>query len=115
MERGVRQGDNMFPKLFTILLEYMFKEIQWDKMSNKHGEKLNQLRFADNVLISDSMNEVNEMLNQLNAALRKVGLKMNLEKTQFMTNLVPSQPAMVEDVYIKQVHTYKCLGHEICI
>lgn len=61
----VRQGDNMSPKLFTTLLEYMFKEIEWDKIDiNINGKKLNHLRFTDDiVLITNSMGEVSEMLN----------------------------------------------------
>jgi len=63
-----------------------------------NGEKLNHLRFADDiVLISDQLDEANEVVSELSAASQKVGLKINIAKTQFMTtNLVPSCNLMIE-------------------
>lgn len=33
IERGIRQINTISPKLFTTLLEYMCKKIDWDGMS----------------------------------------------------------------------------------
>ena len=53
IERGVRQGDPISPKLFTSLLEDIFQELDWE---SKYGIKLNgfrltNLRFADDVVL----------------------------------------------------------------
>jgi len=79
-----------------------------------NGEKLNHLRFADDiVLISDQLDEANEVVLELSAASQKVGLKINVAKTQFMTNLVPSCNLMLEGIENQYVTSYKYLGHEI--
>jgi len=72
-ERGVCH--TISPKLFTILLEYMYKCINWDILGiNIDGEVLNHLKFADNtVLITDRWHQNNAW----EIASRKVGLKSN--------------------------------------
>lgn len=117
IERGVRQGDTISPKLFTTVLEYMFKKIELDNRGiNVNGETLSHLRFADDiVLISDRLDEANKMVSELSVASQKVGLKINIAKTQFMTNLVPSCNLMLEGKEIQYVISYKYLGHEIRI
>lgn len=117
VERGVRQGDVISPKVFTTLLEYLFKKIDFgEKGVNIDGEKLNHLRFADDiVLVADCIGDAREMLESLDAASREVGLKVNKAKTQFMTNLVPSEHLFIDGKHIEQVNSYKYLGHEIRI
>lgn len=117
IKRGVRQGDTISPKLFTNLLEYMFKKVNFENMGiNINGENLNHLRFADDiVLISDGLDKAQEMLTRLTCASRGVGLKINTSKTEFMTNLVPNQNLQLEGKHILQVTSYKYLGHEIRI
>lgn len=92
VERGVRQGDNISPKLFTALLEFAFKQHNWDNLGiNIDGEYLNHLRFTDDImLIADRLDDAQKMLDDLNNSTRQVGLNINFSKTQFMTNLVPS-------------------------
>lgn len=115
IERGVRQGDVISPKLFTNLLEYMFKRTNIENLGiNINGEKLSHLRFADDlILITDDLKEAQEMLSELNLASREVGLKINTGKTKFMTNLVASENITVNNTNIEQVYSYKYLGHEI--
>ena len=68
IQKGVRQGDTLSPKLFNAGLEQVFRMLKWDnKGITINGEKLNHLRFANNiVLISNNGEEVKEMLNELN-------------------------------------------------
>ena len=115
MERGVRQGDVISPKLFTNLLEYMFKRTNIENLGiNINGEKLSHLRFADDlVLFADNFKDAKEMLNELELTSKKVGLNINIGKTKFMTNLVASKNLTVSNLNIEQVYSYKYLGHEI--
>ena len=117
IERGVRQGDVISPKLFTTLMEFMFKKVDFGDMGIKiDGEKLNHLRFADDiVLIADRVDEAREMLRRLNEVSNSVGLKINGSKTQFMTNLVVSEGLNLNGSNLELVSSYKYLGHELRI
>ena len=75
INKGVRQGDTISPKLFTACLEYIFKNFKWDQYGlNIDGEKLNHLKFADDViLIATNMEEAERMLNDLNRESKNCG------------------------------------------
>ena len=49
--RGVRQGDPISLKLFTAVIEEIFKKADLDKGINIDGERLQNLRFADDVAL----------------------------------------------------------------
>ncbi|GBP28736.1 Retrovirus-related Pol polyprotein from type-1 retrotransposable element R2 [Eumeta japonica] len=50
--RGVRQGDPLSTKLFSAVLENIFRKLDWDQYGlSIDGRKLNQLRFADNIVL----------------------------------------------------------------
>ncbi|GBP25976.1 LINE-1 retrotransposable element ORF2 protein [Eumeta japonica] len=92
IQRGVRQGDPISPKLFSAVLEMIFRNLQWECMGlNINGEKLNHLRFADDlILFSENSKSLEKMLQQLSDESEKAGLKMNLSKTKIMTNAEPT-------------------------
>lgn len=49
---GVRQSDVISPKLFTIELEDVFKNLQWEQRGVMiQGENLTNLRLADDIAI----------------------------------------------------------------
>ena len=83
LQRGVRQGNAISPRLFTAGLESVFQNLNWNKKgSNIDCEYLNNLRFADdNILLLEEPQELQNMLTELNKANVKVGIKMNLKKT----------------------------------
>lgn len=115
IQRGVRQGDTISPKLFTTLLEHTCKRAGLSEHGiNINGEKLSHLRFADDiVLIADRMDDATEMLEKLYHASLEVGLKINMTKTQIMTNLVLNRNVSIAGRDIEQTVAYKYLGHEI--
>ena len=88
INRGVRQGDTLSPKLFNAGLEQIFRKLDWDsKGISINGERLNHLRFADDiVLIGTNAAEVSDMLNQLNDESKRLGMKINMKKTKAMFN-----------------------------
>ena len=96
-------------RLFITLFEYMIKKIDWEQMSiNIVEEKLNHLRFADDiVLFTDRVNEAKEMLAKLSHVSNQVGLKFNIDKTKCMTNLVLSEKITLDDMEVEQVVMYK--------
>ncbi|CAK1600454.1 unnamed protein product [Parnassius mnemosyne] len=52
LQRGVRQGDVISPKLFTAALEDVFKLLDWKGYGiNINGEYITHLRFADDIVL----------------------------------------------------------------
>lgn len=87
IRRGVRQGDTISPKLFTLAMEDIFKTLQWENKGIRiDGNYLNHLRFADDiVIISSNLKELKGMLEELKTASKVAGLKMNIGKIKFMS------------------------------
>ena len=89
LHMGVRQRDNISPKLFTACLQdAIINKINWeDKGINIDGEHLSHLIFADDiVLVAKSPEELESMLTGIYLASKPVGLRMNLIKTKVMLN-----------------------------
>ncbi|XP_045466792.1 uncharacterized protein LOC123675477 [Harmonia axyridis] len=106
VDRGVRQGDTLSPKLFVALMESMLKRVDWGTTGvNIDGEQIGHLCFADDiVLITNNIRKAQYMLDMQNDVSEKFGLKMNLSKTQYMTNLVLSSPLKVNNINLEQMH-----------
>lgn len=114
IQRGVRQGDPLSPKLFTAVLEEVFRKMTWDnKGININGTFLNHLRFADDIiLLTDNPETLQTMLQDLSQESKKVGLTMNKAKTKIMTTRSHRQ-ITVEGEEIESVDSYVYLGHLI--
>lgn len=117
IQRGVRQGDIISPKMFTLVLEDVFKRLRWEnKGINITGERLNNLRFADDiVLFAQEEQELKEMIKELQTEARKVGLQMNMSKTRYMTNQHNNneESITIDEQDIEKVETYIYLGQAV--
>jgi len=81
---------------------------------NVDGEKLTDLRFADDVaLITSTVKDMETQLNDLNKQSKKVGLKMHKGKTKYMTNFKTEETINIEDHEIERVEEYKYLGQTL--
>ncbi|VDP54860.1 unnamed protein product [Heligmosomoides polygyrus] len=144
--KGVRQGDTISPKLFTAALQDAMKDLNWDdKGYLVDGKRISNLRFADDIVLitigtikatSSTVNgsatfasptilfsslparaEVEEMLNELNVAGMKIGLDMNMSKTQDGKRI--SNLRFADDIVLISTSTAKVeeqgedwIGHE---
>ena len=112
----LKQGDPISPKLFTSILENQFRKLNWvDEGININGERLTNLRFADDVvLIAKSAEELEQMLDSLNTVSQEVGLTMNEAKTKVMTNRDEKQIS-ANGKSLQYVQQYTYLGQIIAM
>ncbi|GBP03806.1 LINE-1 retrotransposable element ORF2 protein [Eumeta japonica] len=116
IEKGVRQGDPLSPKLIIAVLEDIFRNLDWEHFGiNINGSNLNHLRFADDiVLFAEKPGTLQTTLQQLDGESKKAGLCMNLTKTKLMTNAVKENIVIGEE-NIEYVDEYIYLGQTISI
>ena len=114
IERGVRQGDPLSPKLFSAVLENIFRNLNWEDFGlNIDGSNLTHLRFADDLVLFDEKPETLEkMLESLNEESKKVGLAMNYTKTKLMTNSTKIDIRVSQET-LEYVDEYTYLGQLI--
>ncbi|KAI8424369.1 hypothetical protein MSG28_002896 [Choristoneura fumiferana] len=116
LQRGVRQGDVISPKLFTAALEDAFKVLDWKGRGiNINGEYFTHLRFADDIVVmAETMEDLGAMLADLSRVSDRVGLKMNMDKTKVMSNVhVVPTPVIVDDSALELVDDYVYLGQTV--
>ena len=82
---GVRQGCVLSPQLFNILLEVVMLYATHDSSIGVliNGLLINNLRFADDiVLIAESENDLQTLVNAAQQVSSSFGLKINIAKTE---------------------------------
>ncbi len=112
--RGVRQGDPLSPNLFNSVLEEIFRKMNWQEMGIKiNGEWINNIRFADDVvIIAKDTEELKKMSEELIRESRKAGLTINSKKTKIMKRLGGGKLEL-EGVTIEKVKEIVYLGQLI--
>ena len=81
--------------MVTAAIQAIFKKLPLEERGvNIDGEKLTDLRFADDVaLITSKVKDLETQLDNLN----KESLKINKGKTEYMTNFQTDDSIKVED------------------
>ena len=111
IHKGVRQGDPLSPKLFTAVMEEVFKKADISERVNVDGENLTNLRFADDVaLFNETTKQKEKHLNNLNSESLKVGLKIHKGKSKYMTNHADSEDIPTDQQKIEKVTEFKYIG-----
>ena len=111
IHRGVRQGNPLSPKLFTAVMEEVFKKADISEGVNVDGENLTKLRVADDVaLFNETTKQMEKHLNSLNSESLEVGLKIHKGKTKYMTNHADSEDILIDQQKIEKVTEFKYLG-----
>uniref|UniRef100_A0A0K0D6B6 Reverse transcriptase domain-containing protein n=1 Tax=Angiostrongylus cantonensis TaxID=6313 RepID=A0A0K0D6B6_ANGCA len=92
------------------------RTLEWDNMGVKiDGGQIHHLHFADDiVLITPDISQAEQMLADFDKACGKIGIRLNLNKTMFMTNgLVSFVPFTLNGTNISECSSYVYLGREI--
>ena len=86
--KGVHQGCILSPCLFNLYTEYIIQNTRldeaqtWIKIARRN---INNLRYADNTtLMAESEEELKSLLVKAKEENKKVGLKLNIQKTKMM-------------------------------
>ena len=93
VEKGICQGCILSPCLFNVYAEYIMRNAGMDEAQGGFkfpGRTINNLRYADETtLMAESEEELKSLLMKVKEESEKIGLKLNIQKTQIM-HLVPS-------------------------
>ena len=119
---GLKQGCMLSPRLFTIFISEISRVLN-DKCSNgiqflSNFDIIHHLFFADDViLVSDTVQGLQQKLNILEQQSNRLGLKINLEKTKIIVFrkggfLSKYEHWFYEGNKVDVVNSYKYLGFD---
>lgn len=85
IERGVRQGCVLSPDLFSLYSQIVMGEMEDLEGIKIGGRNINNIRFADDtVLVADSEERLQMLVDRLDEECIRRGLKINVAKTECM-------------------------------
>ena len=88
--KGIRQGCILSPCLFNLYAEYIIRNAGVDEAQagiKIAGRNINNLRYVDDTtLMAESEEELKSLLMKVKEESKKVGLKLNIQRTKIMTS-----------------------------
>jgi hypothetical protein len=113
----VRQGDNLSPTLFSLYINDLVNDIKYNSNGITCGEtKVHCLLYADDlVMLAETEQDMQNMLNILNTWCKKWMMRANVSKTKIVHFRNQNDPQsqfnyMFDDMSIEVVDSYKYLG-----
>ena len=118
IKRGVRQGCVLSPCLFNLYTEMIFRHIEEMEGVIVGGVSINNLRYADDtVLLAESEESLQDIMNEVNIAGKTFNMKMNAKKTKTMIITKkadkPKINTSIDGTCIEQVAQFPYLGQKI--
>ena len=89
MGKGIRQGYIWSPCLFNLYAEYIMRNAWMDEAqarTNFVGRNINNLRYAADTTLMAESQELKSLLMKVKDESEKVGLKLNIQKTEVMAS-----------------------------
>jgi len=110
------------PFLFIIMIDYTMKRLEGNhglttaprRSSRYPKEVVNELNFADDLaLLENSFEQAKAQLNTVAEEAMKIGLVINKQKTEFMTNTSCKKNLTLNNADIKLVADFTYLGSKM--
>ena len=89
IRKGVPQGCILSPCLFNLYAEYIMRNARLDEAQagiKTTRRNINNLRYADDTNFMAESEELNRLLMKVKKGREKVGLKLNIQKTNIMAS-----------------------------
>ena len=118
-QSGVKQGCMLSPLIFSLLITEVADDVT---KKGKHGfqflpglQEIFLLLFADDIVLFSTSSGLQNQLNNLERASKKLGLSVNLKKTKVMVfrkggHLAKSEKWYYNSSEIEIVNSYKYLA-----
>ena len=93
IRKGVCQGCILSPCLFNLYAEYIVRNAGPDEAQAEikiAGRNIHNLRYADDTTLMAESEELKSLLMKVKEESEKVGLKLNIQKT----NIMASEPSL---------------------
>ena len=118
IKQGVRQECVMSPDLFSIYGEIIMRSIIGMEGIRIGGENINNIRFADDtVIIADSEEKLQALLDAVRRESENMGLKINIKKTEVVVASKNPEPPicniLIDGTRVKQSSSFVYLGSTI--
>ena len=88
--KGVHQGCILSPCLFNLYVEYIMRNARLDEAQagiKIFGRNINNLRYADDTtLMTESKEELKNLLMKVKEESEKIRLKLSIQKTKIMAS-----------------------------
>ena len=114
--KGVRQGCILSPCLFNLYAEYIMRNAGLEETQTGikiARRNINNLRYADDTtLMAESEEELNNLLMKVKEESGKVGLKLNIQKTNFLAS-GPTTSWQIDVETVEMVTDFIFLGSKI--
>ena len=114
---GVKQGDPMSPTLFSLYINNLVNDLKHKCPTlNLDNQNINALLYADDlVLMANSEEDLQHLLDEFCAWCKKWSLKVNYKNSQIIHFRKPRLSCTEIDFYLKsielsKVDSYKSLG-----
>ena len=116
IEKGVRQGCILSPCLFNLYVDYVMKNAGLEEAQagiKTAGRNINKLRYADDTtLMAESEEELKSLLMKVKEESKKVGLKLNMQKSKIMAS-GPITSCEIDGETVETLSDFIFLGSKI--
>ena len=118
IEKGVRQGCVLSPDLFSLYTQLVMEEMRDMEGVRIGGKNVNNIRYADDmVLVADTEEKLQALVDKLQEECGGVGLRINIMKTEVM-GITKRRERLMVDINIEgsplyQVDRFRYLGSVI--